>query len=389
VWEVSVAVPAWGSLDPVRVLRSALLAVGFLLLVVLGVVRLLAGDGRGLAFVALGVAGLIFMTRRGLSAAIWLGVALDGALGFLGDSGYRGAELVAGVVGAGVALIPVQTAGLTATDTDAPHRPASMDGEPTGEMNPELPTIAGPAPRLTISTIGRFEVVGPDGDLTGELSRRPVQEFLWLFLLARKLAGLGPITRPALAEVLSPRIDSDEQGNRLRRRISDMQSDLAKPLLECLVLKGREVDFNLNGCQVDVLRLTGLRERLQAAGEIPPPELVKEAEATLQAVGFGKFLPSWEEIETRMTAAKGSAGDTIVEVRVVVSEDRAAIVLALTSLYRAAGTPARAIPLLVKVLDDNEEIEDVARALVAIYLNTGQFDKAKEAKRKYLSDKEE
>jgi Tfp pilus assembly protein PilF len=89
-----------------------------------------------------------------------------------------------------------------------------------------------------------------------------------------------------------------------------------------------------------------------------------------------------------MTGAKGDAGDSIVEVRVAVSEDRAAIVLSLAALYRAAGSPARAIPLLVDVLEDNPEIEDVARALVAIYLNTGQSARAKEAQRKYLSEEE-
>ncbi len=385
---MSVAIPAWGSLDPLRVLRSALLALGFVLLGGLGVDRLVAGDGRGLAFIALGIAGLVFITRRGLPTAIWLGVALDGVLGFLGDSGYRGAELVAGLVGAGVALIPVHTPAPTLAKIAALIPTLDESAAPLLEAKPVLPVLQGPAPRLTLRTIGRFEVSGPDGDLTGELSRRPVQEFLWLFLLARKLANLGPISRPLLAEVLSPRIDSDEQGNRLRRRISDMQADLSKPLLERLVLKGREVDFNLEGCEVDALRLASLRQRLQAAGEIPPPELVREAEATLQEIGFGKFLPAWEEIETRMTGAKGDAGDSIVEVRVAVSEDRAAIVLSLAALYRAAGSPARAIPLLVDVLEDNPEIEDVARALVAIYLNTGQSARAKEAQRKYLSEEE-
>ena len=386
---MSVAIPAWGSLDPLRVLRSALLGLGFVLLLGLGIDRLVAGDGRGLAFVALGIAGLVFLTRRGLPTAIWLGVALDGVFGFLGDSGYRGAELLVGLVGAGVALIPIQTAVQTPAAKEA-GIPAPDESEaPLVEAEPMPPVVTGPPPRLTFRTIGRFEVAGPDGDLAGELSRRPVQEFLWLFLLARRLANQGPISRPLLAEVLSPRIESDEQGNRLRRRISDMQADLSKLLLECLVLKGREVDFNLDDCDVDVLRLASLRERVQAAGEIPPPELVSESEATLKEIGFGKFLPGWEEIENRMTGAKGSAGDTIVEVRVAVSEDRAAIVLALAALYRAAGNPARAIPLLLEVLNDNPEIEDVARALIAIYLNKGQDDRAKAAKRKYLSHEEE
>lgn len=385
---MSVAIPAWGSLDPVRVLRSALLGLGFVLLVGLGVGRLVAGDGRGLAFLALGVGGLIFLTRRGLPTAIWLGVALDGVFGFLGDSGYRGAELVAGIVGAGIAVIPLGARERSKTPT-APAPPPPVPELHVPDSESQLQVGARPPARLTLRTIGSFGVAGPDGDLTGELTRRPVQEFLWLYLLARKLANQGPISRPSLAAELGPRIDPEEQRSRLRRRLSDMQVSLVKPLLECLVLKGREVDFNLDGCEVDVLRLASLRHRLQAAGDIPPAALVQEAEATLQEVGFGKFLPGWEEIETRMTGAKGSAGDTIVEVRVAVSEDRAAIVLALTALYRAAGNPSRATPLLVDVLEDNPEIEDVARALIAIYLNTGLTDRAKEAKRKYLSSEED
>ncbi|HUY99458.1 MAG TPA: hypothetical protein VMU89_03845 [Thermomicrobiaceae bacterium] len=375
---MSVAVPAWTSLNTLRLLRNALLVIGFVLLVALGVDRLTGGDIRGLGFVAAGGAGLAFFTRRGLPTAIWLGVALDGVLGFLGDSSFRSSELVAGLVGAAVAVAPVGTVEAPALTTDVG---ADAEGEP--------PLPEGPPARLRLRTIGSFQVSGPDGDLSAALAHRPVQEFLWLYLLARKLADEGPISRASLAEELSPRIDSDEQGNRLRRRLSDMQRDLPAPLLECLVLEGRQVDFNLDGCAVDVLRLADLRNRLHASGEIPPPTLVKEAEAALEVIGFGKFLPGWEEIEKRMTGAKGSAGDTIIEVRVSVSEDRAAIVLGLTGLYRAAGNPSRAIPLLIEVLEDNPELEDVARALVAAYLATGQSARAKEAQRKYLAQEDE
>jgi hypothetical protein len=376
---VSVAVPTWSSLNTLRLLRNALLVVGFVLLVALGVDRLVASDIRGLGFVAAGGAGLGFFTRRGLPTAIWLGVALDGVLGFLGASSFRVAELGTGLLGALVAAAPMGGAEAISTPTEL------VDAE----GDPELPVPAGPPPRLRLRTIGSFEVGGPEGDLGAALAHRPVQEFLWLYLLARKLADEGPISRGSLAEELSPRINSEEQGNRLRRRLSDMQRDLPAPLLECLVLEGRQVDFNLEGCAIDVLRLADLRHRLQASGEIPPPALVKEAEVALQVIGFGKFLPGWEEIEKRMTGAKGSAGDTITEVRVSVSEDRAGIVLSLAGLYRAAGNPSRAIPLLIDVLEDNPELEDVARALVSAYLATGQSARAKDAQRKYLAQEDE
>ena len=375
---MSVAVPLWSSLNDLRLLRNALLAVGFVLLVALGVTRLAGGEIRGLALVAAGAAGLAFFTRRGLPTAIWLGVALDGVLGFLGASGFRGLELVAGLAGAAVAVAPVAA-------VEAPVQtsaPAVVDG------GAELPLIEGPPARLRLRTIGTFQVSDPGGDLTAALAHRPVQEFLWLYLLARRLADQGAISRASLAEELSPRIDTGEQGNRLRRRLSDMQRDLPAPLLECLVLEGRQVDFTLDGCAVDVLRLADLRHRLEGSGEIPAPALVKEAEATLEIIGFGKFLPAWEEIEKRTTATKGSAGDTITEVRVAISENRAAIVLSLTGLYRAAGSPSRAIPLLIQTLEDNPELEDVARALVSTYLTTGQSARAKEAQRKYLAQED-
>jgi hypothetical protein len=376
---VSVAVPTWSSLSALRLLRNALLVAGFVLLIALGVDRLVASDIRGLGFVAAGGAGLGFFTRRGLPTAIWLGVALDGVLGFLGASSFRVAELGTGLLGALVAAAPLGGAEPISAPTEL------VDAE--GDL--ELPVPAGPPPRLRLRTIGSFEVAGPEGDLGAALAHRPVQEFLWLYLLARKLADEGPISRGSLAEELSPRINSEEQGNRLRRRLSDMQKDLPPPLLECLVLDGRKVDFNLEGCAIDVLRLADLRHRLQVSGEIPPPALVKEAEAALEVIGFGTFLPGWEEIEKRMTGAKGSAGDTITEVRVTVSEDRAGIVLSLAGLYRAAGNPSRAIPLLIDVLEDNPELEDVARALVSAYLATGQSARAKDAQRKYLAQEDE
>lgn len=375
---MSVSVPIWSSNNRLRLLRVVLLAVGFLLLVALGVGRLIEADMRGLAFIAVGGTGMVFVTRRGLPTAIWVGVALDGLLAFLGNSSFRVSELVGGLIGAAVAAAPIGRV--------AANQIADLGGE--GDSGLTLEPQEPPA-RLRLRTIGTFEVVWPDGDLTTALSRRPVQEFLWLYLLARKLAAQGPISRASLAEELSPRIESEEQGNRLRRRLSDMQRDLPPPLLECLLLEGRQVDFNLDGCAVDVLKLADLRHRLEAVGEILPTALVEEAEAALKIIGFGKFLPGWEEIEKRMTGARGTAGDTITEVRVAVSEDRAAIVLSLAGLYRAAGNPARAIPLLVDVLNDNPELEDVARALIAVYLATGQSDKAREARRKYLDQEDE
>lgn len=376
---MSVLVPIWSCSNRLRLLRVVLLAVGFLLLVVLGVGRLIEADIRGLAFIAVGATGMVFVTRRGLPTAIWVGVALDGLLAFLGNSSFRVSELVGGLIGAAVAAAPIGT-------IEAPASPA--DATPVAE-DFRTAVLGDPSARLRLRTIGTFEVAWPDGDLTAALSRRPVQEFLWLYLLARKLAAQGPISRASLAEELSPRIESEEQGNRLRRRLSDMQRDLPPPLLECLVLEGRQVDFNLDGCAVDVLKLADLRHQLEVIGEIPPTALVEEAEAALKVIGFGKFLPGWEEIEKRMTGARGTAGDTITEVRVTVSEDRAAIVLSLAGLYRAAGNPARAIPLLLDVLNDNPELEDVARALIAVYLATGQSDKAREARRKYLDQEDE
>jgi len=65
---------------------------------------------------------------------------------------------------------------------------------------------------------------------------------------------------------------------------------------------------------------------------LPDAEGAAEVDVALGADGPGDRQP-----KVRRDGAKGDAGDSIVEVRVAVSEDRAAIVLSLAALYRAAG----------------------------------------------------
>ena len=351
----------------VRLLRHGLLAAGFVVLVAVGIVRTVNEDAGGLALVVGGLAGLVFVTTRTITALVWLLVLADGVLGILGSFHAQWLEAGAGALGLLVSLAPLPAA-------------AIPDAPPTAMPGPADRPIA----RLRIRTTGGLELVGPDGDLTSSLRRFPSQTFIWLFLLIRAATGDRVTSRRFLGVEFSPNIDSEEQQSRIRRRLSDMARDLPKPLAECLIVDRKDVTFDLAGCDFDLDRLFDLRRRAKAAGPLLTAELATEVDGVLTAMGFGLVLPEWEEIADAQTEGRGSTGDVIDRLRGDIDEARSDLVLAIASTHLASGRPADAIPLLKSALKQSPEREDLAVALRNTYMATNQPDLAAKIGRSYL-----
>jgi len=370
-----------------RTVRAARLGGCFVLLIGLGFLFLLQERPAGLILSAAGAVGLVFLPRRGITSLICLGVAADGALHFVLPEGFGPVELIGGVAAAGLALVPVAPRPNAPAEVAAGTIPIPGESVNEGDEVPdEVPEDRAPAREaapLTVRTIGQLELRTPDGDVTGEMRRYPAQAFIWLYLLASSVAGSPRITRTKLAQEFNPKVGREDQLARLRKRLSDIQSDLPPALSKCVVVDRTHVTLDLNGADFDVARLRTLRAETAAAGDLIGPELAAAIENELTDLGTTRFLPEWEEIEDRQTRGLGEAQDVVEVARQVVDSLRADLALALAQRLQASGDPAKAIPLLTRTLESNPGREDVARRLIALYLATGQTAAAASVQRSY------
>ena len=350
----------------VRLLRHALLAVGFLILIGAGLVRLAGEDPGGLVLVIGGIAGLVFLPTRTVTTLVWLVVLADGLFGLLGSFHAQWLEAGAGALGTLISLAPLPKA----------HVEDPRSAAVTLLKND-------PPARLTIRIVGRLELDGPEGELTSGLRRFPSQSFIWLFLLIRAALGDKVTSRQFLGEEFSPNIDPEEQRSRIRRRLSDMARDLPSPLSGCLRIDRKNVTFELAGCDFDLERLFQLRRQAKASAPLLPAELATEVEVQLGVMGFGLVLPEWEEIADAQTEGRGSSGDLIDRLRREVDDARSDLVLAIAATRQASGQLAEAIPLLRSALDRSPEREDLARRLINAYWATNQTELATKVGRSY------
>ena len=350
----------WALGRPVALARTAYLAAGYLGLLVAGVWVLLQENPFGLLFLSAGGVGLAFLTRRGVTTAVCLLILADGLVGL------RWLEALAAAVGA---LLALQAAG-------------GMAGGPAAEVLDEEP---GPPPRLRIRTLGRLVLQDSDGDHAGWLLARPVVSFVWLYLLARALKTPGDrVMKTALAPELNPSLkDPEQQRDKLRKRTNDFLSTGVASLVECFHQDDELVWLDLGGCDLDVLRLQALRDRCRAAGPLLSDSLSDRVERELTALGWGEFLPMWEEIEQRQTHGKGSARQLVTDVRLLADETRADLALTLADACLARNQAQRALGPLQQAIQLCPQRKDLAQRLVTAYLKTDQLQRATELRRDY------
>ena len=225
---------------------------------------------------------------------------------------------------------------------------------------------------LEVRTLGGLRLLAGEQDLTSGLLRRPVQSFVWLYLLVREIRKPGDrISRAALADELFTGLDPDQQRERLRKRLSEMHSLVPEPLAGRVQADGEYVSIDLSGCGLDAWQLLDLAKEAASAGELLPDGLADDVERILSAARE-EFLPDWEEVERRATGARGVAGDLVREVRDSLAAAYVSLVSAIADSHLARRQPAKAIPHLEEALLRRPESEALALKLSAAYDQSGQ-----------------
>ena len=102
----------------------------------------------------------------------------------------------------------------------------------------------------------------------------------------------------------------------------------------------------------------------------------------------GDFLAGFEDLQYRVTQGNGTAGAVVAAARELIANQRADLTHALTDYLDATGQVKEAIPHLKVALEFLPERQDLARLLVAAYLQTGQTARANELRSAYNLNQE-
>jgi len=247
-----------------------------------------------------------------------------------------------------------------------------------------LPTGPSPAPwpAVTIRTLGTFQVLQGDEDLTPELLGRPTLCFIWLYLLTHSITRPSvPVHRQLLAEETFPGIDTDQQRARLRHRLHAFQRILSGVIAERIRVEGEFVRFELTGVQLDVASLKEAADEWGSGTGLLSEEGVADLEAALNF--GGEYLPIWDDLEHQITRGRGGSGELVRNVRRLVDDLQARLLVRLARHYEARREHGRLIPLLEEVLRRRPDREDAAGLLMAAYRETGQLHRAQQLESAY------
>jgi hypothetical protein len=402
------------SLGVPRDARGIVLLCGYVASAAFGLIVLLSppGDPIGWAYVGLAAMGYFFIQTRGLTTFLWLLFAGGGAaVVFAGEpSGW--VECVLGLALAAVAITPLpadyRQPTAPAIEAMGPGRVvlASIGGVSTSgkvedsragtSANAEVSNGASPngatdasvrlvtttsnAGDVRIAALGSFLVEADGADVSQGLE--PRLEFLFGYLLARTVGGRdGAADRTALAEEVAPGIGPPSQRDRLRKQLYDLQS--LHPVLARLVRVSRSrVSLDLQGVDFDVTRLLEISHIVAGPDSLIDTSLANRVRGVL-AKTDGEFLAGFSELEHQVTGGRGSAAEVVEQARVLIAGARADLALAIARYDTAAGHAQRAIVYMTQALKQAPHRQDLARALVAAYLQTGQVKLARDARREF------
>lgn len=381
--------------------RGIVLLCGFVIATALGIGALLVGDPIGYAFLAGAAIGYLFLQTRMLPALIFLAIAVYGAAGGLAGGAADWVECGVGLLLGAAALFPVPVLyrddpGVARPDLPpAPeallvpsngHSSAFLEVSPTrSSTKAEVATASsnGLNERLVIHSIGNLHLLASNRDLATNLEDKPVLAFMWKYLLARAASGASHVSRDGFADELSPGMSKATQRERLRKQLYDLQKDIEPPLGAVVRANRSDIWLDLDDADFDIASLRQLGERIHQRGFLIDAELAEEVRRMLQATGEQEFLAGFEELENKVTQARGTAGEVVAEARAAIANLRAELASALAEYHDAAGHPEASIPILRAVLDALPQRQDVARLLVIAYLKTGQTALASEVRRNF------
>jgi Bacterial transcriptional activator domain len=395
--------------------RLPALWIGSAGLVVVGIVDIASSDFTGYFLVAAGVAAGVLVYRTVVPLLIWLGVAAVGYYDYISAANTGLFGLAAGLGGAALVVScivrpaprlmsnsPVQTpapslphdsqlAGPATATIDDQFAPASEVGEsqPDAVVQPSPgkpaaePTLS--AGRLFVRTLGLFEVSSGGNDLTGELLARPMLCFIWLVALVRALTGEERLRRASLADEAAPGLPISRQLQRARGHRRDLRAKLPRVLSERIRDDGEFSRFDLDGVDVDVIELRRLWTQCQEAHGLLSSQLATDITEALGGIGPDEFLPLWEELKDKFNRESTSV-ELVQQLRIETDKLHARLVLALAQHHRTRGESSLAVKPLQTALEHMPEREDLARALITAYQETGQLPEAEAVRDRYLKE---
>ena len=240
---------------------------------------------------------------------------------------------------------------------------------------------------LRIRTFGRLQLLQASQDHGPALMAKKVLAFIWLYLFVRALLEPdGRVQRIVFAEEVSPGVSPTKQNKRLRNRIDDMlKRDLPTALSSRLMVNRNEIWVDLSNCSIDVVRLQEVARLCTEKHGMLTGDLIAEAHRMLDETE-GEFLPGWDQIEAETNGGRGAGHEYVRSLRELAETARIDLMSALASNQMARQQPRKAIPLLEQALERQPDREDLARKLLAAYLESGQPARAAELQKDHALD---
>jgi hypothetical protein len=399
--------------------RGIVLLCGFMAAVLFGLVAILTppSDPIGWAYIALGVLGYFFIQTRMFTTFVWLLVAAGGAAVAWAGNPSGWVETGLGIVLTAVSLLPLpaeyrerpmnqitaaRKVGLpqpqleangslpTTAESDSSRKleDASTQSSTDLEVSAVTPASSNGATvnhdvtgLVQITALGQLRIEVGGRDITRRLSE-PRLVFLFSYLLARQVRGVDvAVDRGVLAEEVAPGISGGSQRDRLRKQLYDLQA--ADPAFEHLLRSNRaHVSLDIEHAEFDVGRLLTVSRGVRNRDLLIDTDLAEQLRIQLDG-SKGDFLAGFSELEHQVTGGRGTAGQVVEEARSQVAAARADLAICLAKHDHAIGRPALAIPYLQDALSGSPQRQDLARVLVAAFLQTGQIAAATKARRDY------
>lgn len=386
--------------------RGIVLACGFVGLSVLGLSALIGGDSMGYAYLLAAGAGYFFLQTRLFPVAIWLLVGGGGASVAIAGNPTGWIIAAVAIALAGIGLLTVG-GGQTSRKPEvrASEHPSSLlsqtqpEAETSRNHEVSLQEVADQglavAPRVepdqangavkparAIRTVGRLTLEVDGRDVTKRVHEQPRIEFLLTFLVTRAVLGMGPTDRSALAEEVAPGIPASNQRERLRKQLPLLQTAVGAAFNRVVIANSAQVWIDLSTTEIDAIALRDLRTRLQRRQRLLDPALAELVRKQLEAT-TGEFMSDFAELQQQVTSGRGTAGELVNAARIAIADWRADLTQALAEYLRASDQSQHAIAYLRSALLQSPEREDLARLLVAAYLETGQTTHAEEVREEY------
>lgn len=396
--------------------RLPALWIGSAGLVVVGIVDIASSDITGYFLAAAGIATGVLVYRTVVPLLIWLGVAAVGYYDYSSGANTGLFGLAAGIGGAALVVScivrpaplltstpPEQTPALSlpqVSQSPAPGPEATDHQRAPGvevvasealsilqppQAEPAAPEQTPTALPLIVRTVGSFQVSSGGKDLTSELLARPILCFVWLIALVRALSGDERLRRASLADEAAPGLSISHQLQRARGRRRDLRAKLPRALSERIRDDGEFMRFDLVGTDVDVVKLRSLWAQCQEARGLLSNHVAAEISDVIGGLGSGDFMPLWDELKDKFNRESTSA-DVVEHLRFEVDEIHARLVLALAQHRRTRGESALAVKPLRAALDHMPEREDLARALITAYQESGQLPEAAAVRDRHLKE---